>query len=77
MLHESHYYNNTIIPVNSLQLNSEIKIETNFYHYLNYFFMEYINDKNRRDNDFTFLEFIQDKIQKISSEPVKIELLNK
>jgi hypothetical protein len=70
-------YNNTIIPVNSLQLNSEIKIETNFYHHLNYYFMEYINYNTKTDNDSTFLEFIQDKIKNISSESEKIELLNR
>ena len=70
-------YNNTIIPVNSLKLSSEIKIETNFYHYLNYYFMEYINDNTIEDNDSTFLEYIQDKIENISSEPEKKELLKK
>ena len=69
-------YNNTIIPVNSLHLNSEIKIETNFYHYLNYYFMEYINDNTKTDNDSSFLEFIQDKIENIISEPENLELLN-
>ena len=68
-------YNNTIIPVNSLHLNSEIKIETNFYHYLNYYFMEYINDNTKTDNDTSFLEFIQDKIENIYSEPENVELL--
>ena len=69
-------YENTIIPVNSIQLNSEIKIGTNFYYYLNYFFMEYINDNTKTDDDFSFLDFIQNKIENISSEPEKKELLN-
>ena len=69
-------YNNTIIPVNSLQLNSEIKIERNFYYYLNYYFMEYINYNTKADNDSSFLEFIQNKIENICSDPEKRVLLN-
>jgi len=69
-------YNNTIIPVNSLQLNSEIKIEKNFYHYLNYYFMEYYKYNNKTDEDFSFLEFIQNKIENIYSDPEKKVLVN-
>ena len=69
-------YDNTIIPVNSLQLNSEIKIGTNFYYYLNYYFMEYINDNAKADDDFSFLDFIQNKMENISSKPEKKKLLN-
>ena len=69
-------YNNTIIPVNSLQLNNEIKIERNFYYYLNYYFTEYINYNTKTDNDSSFLEFIQDKIENICSDPEKRELIN-
>ena len=39
--------------------------------------MEYINDNTIEDNDSTFLEYIQDKIENISSEPEKKELLKK
>jgi hypothetical protein len=44
------FYDNTIIPVNSIKLKSEIQVETNFYHFINYYFIEYnnnINNENR------------------------------
>ena len=52
-------YENTIVPLNSLKLKSEILKENDFYHYLNYYFFEFINIKN---NKKTFIDFIQNKI---------------
>ena len=73
-----HCYDNTLISVNSLQINNEFKIESNFYDYLNYYFNEHINDnnKNKTNDDFGFLNFIKNKIDNIYSDPKKKELLN-
>jgi len=69
-------YDNTIISVNSLQLNSETKIESNFYHYLNYYFNEHINNNTKSNDDFGFLNFIKSKIENIYLDSKKKELLN-
>ena len=61
------YYNNTIIPVNSLELKSEIQIEIDFYHFLNYYFIEY-NNLNKENQLVSFLEYIKRKIKNIDSE---------
>jgi len=73
-----HCYDNTLISVNSLQMNNEFKIESNFYDYLNYYFNEHINDNNKTktNNDFGFLNFIKNKIDNIYSDPKKKDLLN-
>ena len=69
-------YNNTIVPVNSLKLKSEIQIETDFYQYLNYYFLEYIS-VIIIDNELSFSDFLQRKIKTIYSESKKKELLKK
>ena len=52
-------YRNTIVPVNSLLLKSEIQmqIEANYYHFLNYYFLKYKEESDENE----FLEFIQKK----------------
>ena len=66
------YFNNTMIPVNSLKLKSEIQIEIDFNHFLNYFFIEYYNI-NKENEIFSFLEYIKTKISNI--EPEKKQIL--
>ena len=59
-------YDNTIVPLNSLKLKSELLKENDFYHYLNYYFFEYneyIN--NNKNNKKTFIDFIENEIMKI------------
>ena len=41
-------YNNTIVPVNSLKLKSEMQVEINFYHFINYYFIDFINIKDNK-----------------------------
>jgi hypothetical protein len=65
-------YRNKIVPVNSLILKSEIKIETNYYHFLNYYFLKYNNiQKNKESDEYEFLEFIQRKIRSLEQEKLK------
>jgi GTPase Era involved in 16S rRNA processing len=65
------YYNNTIVPVNSLELKSEIQIETDFYHFINYYFIEYNNNEDN-NNLYSFLEYIKRKISNIESDLKKL-----
>ena len=57
------YYDNTIVPVNSLKLKSEIQIEINFNHFINYYFIDYSNT-NKENEMFSFLDYIQKTIIK-------------
>ena len=66
------FYDNTIIPVNSIQLKSEMQIETNFYHFINYYFIEYNNNVNNENRILPFLEFIKNKIKNVKSDKKKI-----
>ena len=52
------------------------KIVSKFYHYLNYYFNEYINNNTKTNDDFGFLNFIKNKIENIYLDPKKKELLN-
>ena len=65
------FYENTVIPVNSIKLKSEIQIETNFYHFINYYFIEY-NNSNNGNKLLSFLEYIKRKIKKVESDKKKI-----
>ena len=72
------YFDNTIIPVNSLKLKSEIQIEINFHHFINYYFIEYYNT-NKDNKMFSFLEYIKRIIKSINPEEkqiLKIEIKN-
>ena len=60
-------YRNKIIPVNSLKLKSEIQIETNYFHFLNYYFLECSKESNENE----FLEFIQKKIRSLEQEKIR------
>ena len=64
-----HFYDNTVIPVNSIKLKSEIQIETNFYHFINYYFIEYNNNENKL---LPFLEYIKRKIKNVESDKKKM-----
>ena len=65
------YYNNTIVPVNSLELKSEIQIKIDFYHFINYYFIEY-NNLNKGNQLLSFLEYIKRKIRNIEPEKKQI-----
>ena len=54
-------YKNTLVPVNSLNLKSEIqiKINNNFYDFINYYFLEYNNNKI---NEESYINFIKRKM---------------
>jgi len=72
------YFDNTIIPVNSLKLKSEIQIEIDFHHFINYYYIEYYN-ANKDNKMFSFLEYIKRIINSISPEEkktLKIEIKN-
>ena len=58
-------YRNTIVPVNSLELKSEIQIESNFYHFINYYYIEY-NKLIDKSNE-SFLDYIKQKIRNINN----------
>ena len=61
------YYDNTLIPVNSLELKSEIQIEIDFYHFINYYFIEYYNIK--KENELlSFLQYIKKKLLNIEKD---------
>ena len=55
-------YKNTLVPVNSLKLKSEIQIKNNFkfYDFINYYFMEY-NCTNKKDEE-NYIDFIKNII---------------
>ena len=61
------YFDNTIVPVNSHKLKSEIQIEIDFNHFINYYFIEYYNT-NKENEMFSFLEYIKRKIRNIEPE---------
>ena len=64
-------FRNTIVPCNSLELKSEIQIETNFYHFINYYFIEY-NKINKENEMISFLEYIKELIINIDGEKKKL-----
>ena len=66
------FFNNTVIPVNSIKLKSEIQIETNFYHFINYYFIEYNNNDNNENRILPFLEFIKNKIKNVQPDKKKV-----
>ena len=49
-------YKNTLVPVNSLKLKSEIQIKNKFYDFINYYYMEY--NKNKKDEE-RYIDFIK------------------
>ena len=63
-------YKNTLVPVNSLKLKSEIQIKDKFYDFINYYFMEY---NNKRKNEERYIEFIK---KKINEEKQKLQNLD-
>ena len=60
-------YDNSIIPMNSLELKSEIQIENNFYHFINYYFIEYNKLLNNNGLN-SFLDYIKSKIKCIDKD---------
>ena len=65
------FYNNTVIPVNSIKLKSEIQVETYFYHFINYYFIEY-NNANNENKILSFLDYIKRKVKNVDSDKKKI-----
>jgi len=65
------FYDNTVIPVNSIKLKSEIQVETYFYHFINYYFIEY-NNANNENKLLSFLDYIQRKVKNVDSNKKKI-----
>ena len=65
------FYNNTVITVNSIKLKSEIQVETYFYHFINYYFIEY-NNTNNENKLLSFLDYIKRKIKNIKSDKKQI-----
>ena len=59
-------FDNKIIPVNTLKLKSEIQIENNFSHYINYYFNEYKKENNQ--SQFSFLIYIKKNISELNNE---------
>ena len=59
-------FDNKIIPVNTLKLKSEIQIENNFSHYINYYFNEYKKENNQ--SQFSFLIYIKKIISELENE---------
>ena len=59
-------FDNKIIPVNTLKLKSEIQIENNFSHYINYYFNEYKKENNQ--SQFSFLIYIKKNISELDNE---------
>jgi len=59
-------YRNKIVPVSSLNLKSEIQIGTNFYHFLNYYFIEYT--KKYCESELSFLKYIGNKMNSLNDE---------
>ena len=59
-------YKNTLVPVNSLKLKSEIQIKSNckFYDFINYYFMEYYINSNVRVSYIDFIKKIMAKEKK-------------
>ena len=63
-------YRNKIIPLSSLKLKSEIQIGTNFYNFLNYYFLEYSNDFC--ESELSFLGYIEIKIRSLNKELLQL-----
>ena len=64
--------------MNSLKVKSEIQIEIDFHHFINYYYIEYYN-ANKDNKMFSFLEYIKRIINSISPEEkktLKIEIKN-
>ena len=65
------FYYNTIVPLNSIKFKSEIQVETSFYHFINYYFIEYNNNANN-ENRVPFLEYIKRKIKNVQPDKKKV-----
>ena len=61
-------YENIIIPMNSIELKSEIQIENNFYYFVNYYLIEYFKLNQEL---LSFLDFIKSKIKNLNQEKKK------
>lgn len=61
-------YENIIIPMNSIELKSEIQIENNFYYFVNYYLIEYYRLNQEL---LSFLDFIKSKIKNLDQEKKK------
>jgi len=59
-------YKNTLVPVNSLMLKSEIQIKNNykFYDFINYYFIEYNNNKKDEERYIDFIKKIMSQRKK-------------
>ena len=68
-------YKNTIVPVDSLLLNSEIQMKNNFYHFINYYYMVYNKNRNAYENFMDFIKEMNTKQKK--NLPNFNELLNR
>jgi len=70
-------YKNTLVPVNSLKLKSEIQIKDKFYDFINYYYMEY--NKNKKDEE-RYIDFIKkimmDKKKKLDNFDEIIKKMN-
>ena len=55
-------YKNTLVPVNSLKLKSEIQIKNDFYEFINYYFMKY--GKEKKDEE-RYIDYIKNKMNNI------------
>ena len=66
------FYENTVIPVDSIKLKSEIQVETNFYHFINYYFIEYNNIEFKENKLLPFSEYIKRIINNVESDKKKI-----
>ena len=63
-------YRNKIVPLSSMKLKSEIQIGTNFYHFLNYYFLEYSNEYC--ESELSFLGYIELKIRSLNKEILQL-----
>ena len=57
-------YKNTLVPVNSLKLKSEIQIKSKFYDFINYYFIEYNNNKKDEESYIDFIRKIMNEEKK-------------
>jgi len=57
-------YKNTLVPVNSLKLKSEIQIKSKFYEFINYYFIEYNNNKKDEESYIDFIKKILNEEKK-------------
>ena len=63
-------YRNKIVLLSSMKLKSEIQIGTNFYHFLNYYFLEYSNEYC--ESELSFLGYIELKIRSLNKEILQL-----